>query len=42
MADIVSQLNYSNFKSQVAKLQGPKRAHLDHDARDVLYRLQKV
>lgn len=40
MASLVNQLNYSNFKDQVAKVQGPARAHLYHDVWDVLYRLQ--
>ncbi len=42
MVDIVGRLDYSNFKSQVAKVQGPKRAHLYHEVCDVLYRLQKI
>ena len=41
MADMVNRLDYSNVKSQVAKVQGPKRAHLYHEVWDVLYRLQK-
>lgn len=40
MADMVRQLNYSNFKSQVAKTQGASRSHLYHDVWQVLYRLQ--
>ena len=40
MASLVNQLDYSNFKSQVSKVQGPSRAHLYHDVWDVLYRLQ--
>ena len=40
MASLVNQLDYSNFKSQVSKVQGPNRAHLYHDVWDVLYRLQ--
>lgn len=40
MASLVNQLNYSNFKDQVAKMQGPARAYLYHDVWDVLYRLQ--
>ncbi|AOG24587.1 NUDIX hydrolase [Acidovorax sp. RAC01] len=40
MASLVSQLKYSNFKSQVAKVQGNARAHLYHDVSDVLHRLQ--
>jgi hypothetical protein len=40
MADMVRQLNYSNFKSQVAKTQGAVRSHLYHDVWQVLYRLQ--
>ncbi|MCZ8016228.1 MAG: NUDIX hydrolase [Limnobacter sp.] len=41
MAMFIEQLDYSNFKNQVAKIQGPKRAHLYHDVWDVLYRLQQ-
>ena len=41
MAEMVNRLDYGNFKSQVAKVQGPERAHLYHDVWDVLYRLQK-
>jgi hypothetical protein len=41
MAQMVNSLDYSNVKSQVAKVQGPERAHLYHDVWDVLYRLQK-
>jgi len=41
MAQMVSHLDYSNFKSQVAKVQGPERAHLYHGVWDVLYQLQK-
>ena len=40
MANMVNHLQYSNFKNQVAKLQGSARAHLYHDVWDVLYRLQ--
>lgn len=40
MADIVNELAYSNFKSQVGKEQGAARANLYHDVWDVLYRLQ--
>ena len=40
MASLVNQLNYQNFKNQVAKVQGSARAHLYHDVWDVLYRLQ--
>ena len=41
MAQMVNILDYSNFKSQVAKIQGPERAHLYHGVWDVLYKLQK-
>ena len=41
MAQMVNSLDYSNVKSQVAKVQGTTRAHLYHDVWDVLYRLQK-
>jgi hypothetical protein len=40
MADMILQLNYSNFKSQVALSQGPARSDLYHDVWVVLYRLQ--
>lgn len=40
MAAMVNALDYSNFKSRVAKVQGAARAHLYHDVWDVLYRLQ--
>lgn len=40
MAALVNALDYSNFKNQVAKVQGPARAHLYHGVWDVLYRLQ--
>lgn len=40
MAAMVNALDYSNFKNQVAKVQGSSRAHLYHDVWDVLYRLQ--
>lgn len=40
MVSLVNQLNYSNFKDQVAQVQGAARAHLYHDVWDVLYRLQ--
>jgi len=40
MAQLTRQLDYSNFKSQVAKVQGSKRAHLYHDVWDVLNRMQ--
>ena len=40
MAKLTAQLDYSNFKSQVAKVQGSKRAHIHHDIRDVPSRMQ--
>ncbi len=40
MASMVQQLDYSNFKSQVATKQGSARAHLYHGVWDVLHRLQ--
>lgn len=40
MASMVNQLQYSNFKSQVAKVQGTARAQLYHDVWGVLHRLQ--
>jgi len=41
MANIVMDLNYSNFKSEVAKQQGGQRAELYHGVWDVLYKLQQ-
>ena len=40
MARMVNQLQYSNFKSQVAKVQGTARARLYHNVWDLLHRLQ--
>lgn len=40
MAALVQDLSYSNFKSQVAKVQGAARADLYHDVWSALYRLQ--
>lgn len=40
MAKLAAQLDYSNFKNQVAKVQGSKRAHLYHDVWSVLNRMQ--
>ena len=40
MASLINQLDYQNFKGQVAKVQGPARANLYHHVWDVLYRLQ--
>lgn len=40
MAKLTAQLDYSNFKNQVAKVQGSQRAQLYHDVWDVLYRMQ--
>lgn len=40
MVKLVQSLTYSNFKSQVSKVQGMGRAGLYHDVWDVLYRLQ--
>ena len=42
MASMVSALDYSNFKNQVAKVQGVERAHLYHDVWAVLHELQSV
>lgn len=41
MARLVQELNYSNFKDEVAKRQGHDRAYLYHDVWSTLYRLQK-
>jgi 8-oxo-dGTP pyrophosphatase MutT (NUDIX family) len=40
MAKLVATLDYGNFKNQVAKMQGSKRAKLYHDVWDVLSRMQ--
>lgn len=40
MARMIDGLDYSNFKSEVAKKQGHKRASLYHQVWDVLYHLQ--
>lgn len=40
MSRLVESLDYSNFKSEVAKKQGHKRAGLYHQVWDVLYQLQ--
>lgn len=41
MAALVSALDYSNFKAEVARVQGPARAHRYHDVWEVLYGLQR-
>ena len=41
MAQMVNMLDYSNVKSQVAKVQESERAQLYHGVWDVLYQLQK-
>lgn len=40
MSRLVEDLDYSNFKSEVAKTQGHKRASLYHQVWDVLHQLQ--
>ena len=40
MAAMVGGIDYSNYKDEVAKVQGAARAHLYHDVWSVLYRLQ--
>jgi 8-oxo-dGTP pyrophosphatase MutT (NUDIX family) len=40
MGKLAAQLDYANFKNQVAKVQGAKRANLYHDVWDVLHRMQ--
>lgn len=42
MARLVENLDYSNFKDEVAERQGHARAHLYHDVWSTLYRLQKA
>ena len=41
LAEMVNRLDYGNFKSQVAKVQSPKRAQLYHGVWDVLHGLQQ-
>jgi len=40
LAQLVAQLDYSNFKNQVAEVQGQKREHLYHEVWGVLNKLQ--
>lgn len=40
MADMVRHLDYSNFKSEVARVQGHRRAATYHHVWDALYPLQ--
>ena len=40
MAGIIADVDYSNFKHEVAKRQGQKRSLLYHEVWDVLYGLQ--
>ena len=40
MARMIARLDYSNFKSEVARRQGQKRAALYHEVWEVLYELQ--
>ncbi len=42
MARLVQELDYSNFKDEVARRQGSERAHLYHDVWSTLNRLQKA
>ncbi|SAK84306.1 NUDIX domain protein [Caballeronia hypogeia] len=41
MASMIADLQYSNFKSEVAQKQGAERAHVYHDVWHALYELQK-
>ncbi|QHE84733.1 hypothetical protein [Hydrogenophaga sp. BPS33] len=41
MARLVENMDYSNFKDEVAKQQGQPRSALYHDVWSVLYRLQQ-
>lgn len=41
MSKMIEDLDYSNFKGEVAKVQGHAREHVYHDVWSVLYRLQK-
>ena len=41
MSKMIEDLDYSNFKSEVAKVQGHAREHVYHDVWSVLYKLQK-
>jgi 8-oxo-dGTP pyrophosphatase MutT (NUDIX family) len=40
LAQMIEQLGYSNFKSEVSARQGAARAHLYHDVWEVLHRIQ--
>ena len=40
LSSMIQTLDYSNFKSEVARVQGAGRAHLYHEVWDVLYKLQ--
>lgn len=40
MVRLVDELDYDNFKNEVARMQGYVRSHLYHDVWDVLYRMQ--
>lgn len=42
LAQLVAQLDYSNFKNEVAKQQGSARAQLYHGVWDVLYQMQTL
>lgn len=41
MASLIEQLDYSNFKNEVAAVQGQARASAYHDVWSVLHRLQR-
>lgn len=41
MAHMIEHIDYSNFKSEIANLQGHKRAHVYHDVWSALYQLQE-
>lgn len=41
MMSMIGDLHYQNFKDEVMKTQGPKRAHIYHDVWSCLYPLQE-
>jgi hypothetical protein len=40
VAQMIEDIDYSNFKNEVARKQGGKRSHLYHEIWGVLYRMQ--
>jgi len=42
MAAIVREIDYSNFKSEVSRVEGPQRAAVYHEVWDALWQLERV